>query len=67
MSPSIVDEKQAREIAENFLRQNYSIVKIDTPVMQGGEWIVSVYVSEPKNRKFQVKVNARSGEVSGWN
>lgn len=61
-----LDSKQAQELAIRFLEQHHSTIKTENVTLEDGVWIVEVLVSAPHNRKFRVKVNAKTGYVLGW-
>jgi hypothetical protein len=66
MSYYLVNEEYAKGIAVNFLQQYHSILKVESAVLEGGNWIVAVLVSEPKATKFHVKINAKTGYIEGF-
>lgn len=66
MMPCIISGDEAVERTINFLQQHYSIAKIEKPVLKEDAWIVEVVVSEPQQKKFQVKINSRTGSVLGF-
>lgn len=66
MSHIHVDENKARIIAENFLQQHHSIIKVEKSDLQNDVWLVKVHVSSPHDRKFQVQINAHTGLVVGF-
>ncbi|HJU14548.1 MAG TPA: PepSY domain-containing protein [Candidatus Nitrosotalea sp.] len=61
-----MEEKEARDIAENFVRQHFSVMKVETPVLKGGVWHVEVMVSSNDGRSFHLEINARSGRIMGF-
>lgn len=61
-----IDAGRAKEIAENFLRQHYSVISIGRPNLVGDFWVVDVLVSSSTRRKFEVRVNATTGQVEGF-
>lgn len=63
---SLIDENQAKETAKNFLQQHYSVNKIERTVLKDGVWIVDVLVSVPNTRIINVKINAKTGFILGW-
>jgi hypothetical protein len=65
MSLYIIDENQARQIAENFLQQHHSIIKIKQAVLEDEVWLVEVLVA-PSNRTIKIKVNAKTGWIQGY-
>ena len=66
MSLYIIGENEAKEIAERFLQQHHSVSGIEKPVLDDGVWIVNVFVSEPKSKKFRITIDAKSGQVQRW-
>lgn len=62
-----MDDKQAEDIARNFLSQNYSVVHIEKSKLVNQTWIVEVLVSSfDKKTVVKVKVNNRTGYVMGF-
>ena len=61
-----ISENQAKEIAANFLQQNYSVLKVEKPVLKEEIWIVDILVSSPSRRKFKVQINAKTGHVMSF-
>ncbi len=66
MSLYIIDSKTANEIAVGFLQQYHSVVKILKTFLDDGIWTVEVLVTSSSFKKFQVKINARTGQVIGF-
>ncbi len=54
------------EIAIRFLEQYYSITQVEKPVLKNGIWIVEVTVASPVRKKFQVKIDAKTGYIVGY-
>ena len=63
VSVSLIDENQAKQIAENFLQQHYSILKTRAR-LEDEVWLVKVSVSP--ERTIEVKVNAKTGWILGF-
>lgn len=61
-----IDKSQARSMAENFLQQHHSIIKVEKLGLQNNVWLVEVHVSSPCSKKFQVQINAKTGLVMGF-
>ena len=57
---------QAKAIAENFVKQHHSISDVGEPRMEKNLWVVEIEVSYPANKKFNIKVNAKTGHVEGF-
>jgi len=66
LSTEWTDENHAKAIATNFLQQNYSVIKVEKPVLKEGYWMVDVLVSSPSRRKFHIKINAKTGRVMSF-
>ena len=62
----MIDSKAANEIAVGFLQQYHSVVKIIKTFLENNVWTVEVMVASSSFRKFQVKINARTGRVIGF-
>jgi len=61
----MIDENQAKVIAENFLRQHNSIIKADKVTLEDERvWVVEVILSTHK--MITVKVNAKTGQILGY-
>lgn len=65
MSFYIIDKNSARQRAENFLQQHYSVVKTQRVVLEDGIWSVDVLVS-PSDRTINVQINSRTGSIVGY-
>ena len=62
-----MDDKQAEDIARNFLSQNYSVVHIGKSELVNQTWTVEVLVSSfDKKTVKKVKINNRTGYVMGF-
>ena len=65
MSVYIIGEGMASKIAEEFVQQHHSIIKIEKPVLKDEIWHVAVS-AYPPNKTFQVKINAKTGYIMGF-
>ena len=63
VSIHLIDENQAKQIAENFLQQHHSILKTRAK-LEDGVWSVKIRVSP--ERTIEVKVNAKTGWILGF-
>lgn len=63
----IIDDRLASNIAVEFLQQYNSVIKAEKPVIEKeGNWLVTVTISAPIPKKFEVKINAKTGFVMGY-
>lgn len=59
-----MDDRQAEEIARNFLSQNYSMIRIEKSKLVNQTWIVEVLVSSfDKETIKKIKINNRTGSI----
>ena len=65
MSVYIIGEGMASKIAEEFVQQHHSVLKIEKPVLEDEVWHVPVFV-HPSSKTFQVKINAKTGYIMGF-
>lgn len=62
-----MNDKQAEEIARDFLSQSYSVVRIEKTELVNQIWMVEVLVSSfDKKTIKKIKVNNRTGYVMGF-
>jgi hypothetical protein len=66
VSSHIIDEEYAKAIAITFVQQHHSVSKVEKPILESNGWLVEVFMSEPKERKFRVKINATTGLFLGF-
>ena len=62
-----MNNRQAEEIARNFLSQNYSVISMEKSELVNQTWIVEVLVlSYDKKTLKKVKINNETGCVIGF-
>lgn len=61
----VAGQETASKIAEEFVQQHHSVIKMEKPVLKGGVWEVVVLVSSP-NKTFQIRINATTGHIIGF-
>ena len=62
-----MNDKQAEEIARNFLSQNYSVISTEKSKLINQTWIVEVLVSSfDKKTVKKVRINNETGYVIGF-
>ncbi|TLX80415.1 MAG: PepSY domain-containing protein [Thaumarchaeota archaeon] len=69
MSLYSISEQQAEKVAREFLQQQYSMIMVEKTFLEDEErvWVVEVLASlYDDKRKINVKVNARTGSILGW-
>jgi len=69
MSLYSMSEQQAEKVAREFLQQQYSMILVEKTFLEdeGRVWVVEVLASlYDDKRKINVKVNARTGSILGW-
>ena len=69
MSLYSMSEQQAEKVAREFLQQQYSMIMVEKTFLEdeGRVWVVEVLASlYDDKRKINVKVNARTGSILGW-
>ena len=69
MSLYSISEQQAEKVAREFLQQQYSMILVEKTFLEdeGRVWVVEVLASlYDDKRKINVKVNARTGSILGW-
>jgi len=69
MSLYSISEQQAEKVAREFLQQQYSMIMVEKTFLEdeGRVWVVEVLASlYDDKRKINVKVNARTGSILGW-
>ncbi len=62
-----IDESKAKLLAVNFCRQNYEFAIYANTVLKGNSWHVSVNIVSPKKQVKEILVDAKSGEILGYN
>ena len=61
------NNRQAEEIAKDFLSQSYSVIKIEKSVLVDQTWIVEILVSSyGKDLVKKVKVSNKTGHIVGF-
>ena len=61
------NNRQAEEIAKDFLSQSYSVIKIGKSVLVDQTWIVEVLVSSyGKDLVKKVKISNKTGHIMGF-
>ena len=61
------NNRQAEEIAKDFLSQSYSVIKIGKSVLVDQTWIVEIFVSSyGKDLVKKVKVSNKTGHIVGF-
>ncbi|NHH97986.1 hypothetical protein DYY66_2278 [Candidatus Nitrosotalea sp. FS] len=61
------NNKQAEEIAKDFLSQSYSVIKIEKSVLVDQTWIVELLVSSyGKDTVKKIKINNKTGHIMGF-
>jgi len=59
-----VDDKRAEEIAVTFLRQNYSVIRIEKSKLVNKIWVVEVLVSSFDNQAMKkVMIENKTGSI----
>jgi len=69
MSLYSISEQQAEKVAREFLQQQYSMIMVEKTFLEdeGRVWVVEALASlYDDKRKINVKVNARTGSILGW-
>ena len=61
-----IDKKAAEDIAFRFLSQHHSVSGIESTTLEDNSWLVIVFVSSPQSKKIRVRIDAKSGQVLGW-
>lgn len=62
----VVDEDLILARAVSFLPKIYSVSKVGKPVLMDDVWLVDIFVSKPREMKFQIKVNPKTGYIVGF-
>ncbi|HZS73260.1 MAG TPA: hypothetical protein VFA69_02040 [Candidatus Nitrosotalea sp.] len=59
-----MDDKRAEEIAVTFLRQNYSVIRIEKSKLVNKIWVVEVLVSSFDNQAMKkVMIENKTGSI----
>lgn len=61
------NDRQAEEIAKDFLSQSYSVIKIGKSVLVDQTWIVEILVSSyGRDLVKKVKISNKTGHIMGF-
>jgi hypothetical protein len=62
-----IGSEHANEIATEFLRQHYSIVRIEKTILKNTSWLVdAIVLSFDNTRKVTVEIKATTGSIISW-
>lgn len=56
----------ARKIAEGFVEQYHTFIRVENTILLDEIWLVDVLASYPNTRKFELKIDAKTGVVLEW-
>ena len=66
MMAQVIDSDKAREITQNFLAQNYTVIDVRNPALEDHTWIVDADVTLFSTHHIKrVKINAQTGRILG--
>jgi len=62
-----INSDRAKEIAEIFIEQHYSILEIKEPMLEDGIWTVRLLISAFGEQPRTIRIDAKNGRIIDWN